>query len=160
MFYIETFMNQTVDQLKVKELLGTINLREVDYLVADKILKEIVFYDDTNTASINGGLAMSEFETPVHEKNILRDDMGRLRLTQGYGRRWFTNNLCYYSSELNQAWKIKEKLSEYRISILELAKDKFECSFTHIESGLIVSEQAGNLPLAICFSALKVIELQ
>lgn len=147
----------SLDQIKIKDLLRLdINLRELDLLVADRIMKDVNYFKKRNAASINSRLI---FETFTKELNPYQfyDDFGDLKWTKGNNYRYFTESLPYYSTNLKSALTLTTKFVDFKIEMKETENELFEFSYINKKTKDSISVRAKTAALAICFASLHLI---
>jgi hypothetical protein len=139
--------------------------REMDALIAEKIMNTLRYMHDGNMAGIQGGLAMKVFKNGVAEKYQHYED-GSPRWEKGDGDRWFTQLLPHYSTDIAAAWEVFEQMDE--LGFLErpmyigkrFAYGPVRCHFvgegeyTACADDMEVIVCAETAPLAICQAAL------
>ena len=145
------------NQIKIKDLLSLdINLRELDLLVADRVMKEVNYFKKRNSASINSRLIFETFAKEL-EPDQFYDHFGDLKWTKGNNNRYFTENLPHYSTDLKLAKTITNKFVDFKTEMKEAENESFEFSYINKKTKDSISVSAKTAELAICFASLHLI---
>jgi hypothetical protein len=143
-----------LDQIQIKDLLRVeLNLRELDFLVANKVMKEVYYFKNKNAASINSRLVFDSLPKKLTPEECY-DSFGDLKWTKGNNNHYFTQCLPYYSSNLDVALLLLDKFMDYKSELKDLDNDLFEFSYIHKRSKDIITIRAKTAALAICLASL------
>jgi hypothetical protein len=143
-----------LDDIKIKDLLRLeLNLRELDLVVADQVMKQVVYFKRRQSASINARLVFDTFIKELKDSE-LTDNFGDLRWTRGMNLRYFTEHLPHYSKKIEAAKLLPEKFPEFKFQLKELDNDLFECKYVHKQNKETITIISKTAPLAICFASL------
>ena len=143
-----------LDTIKIKDLLRLdFNLRELDLIIADQVMKEVLYFKKRHAASINARLIFDTFTKELKDSEI-NDYFGDLRWTRGTNFRYFTEYLPYYSEKLEVALLLTEKFPSYKTESKELENELFEFSYIHKKTKDSITIRAKTQALAICLASL------
>jgi hypothetical protein len=144
----------SLEKIKIKDLLRSpFNLRELDLLVADRIMKEVTFFKNKTDATISARLILKTFSLELKEPDLF-DAFGDLKWTKGNDTRYFTQNLPRYSEELSLALQLTKQFPDYKTQMKELEHDLYQFSYIHKKTKDSITIQAATEALAICFASL------